>query len=176
MLQHRHLTVKAEFDFSGGHFHPWVELQQSNGSQGTHSYLPTPHSLSFTAVKCLSIFLIYKTARDFEKFSTQAPVLEWHKGAEEEEEDAESSTPVPKILAWCPSDMQGVHPCPSHMETCTGEVSFPSWAGKWLHHLPSDDGEGKQLCINKPWGLWQHQRGASVAFCSGAHTTCSSQE
>lgn len=69
-------SVKAEFYFFGGHLHPWVELQPSNDSQGTQSYPCIPHSLSFTAIKCWSLFIIYKIAKDFERFSAQAPVLE----------------------------------------------------------------------------------------------------
>lgn len=38
-------SVKAEFYFFGGHLQLRVELQQSNDSQSTHSYLCTPQSL-----------------------------------------------------------------------------------------------------------------------------------
>lgn len=116
-------SVKAEVDFFEAHLYSWVELEQSKDSQGTHCYLHILHSLLFTTVNCSSLFIIYKTAGDFERFSAQAPVLEWHKGAEEEEEDAESSASAPKSLSWCPRDVQWVHPCPSHMETCTGEAT-----------------------------------------------------
>lgn len=175
MIQHRYLTLwKLSLTFWGS-FAPLGRITAKQWQPGTHRYLCIPHSLSFTAIKFLSLFIIYKIAKDFEKFSAQAPVLEGHKGAEEEE-DAESSTPLPKSQPWCPSDVQGVHPCPSHMETCSGGASFlPILSGKVTPSShKSDNGEGKQLCINTPRGLWQHQRGASVAFCSVSHTNCSS--
>lgn len=142
-----------------------------------HSYLHISHSLSFTTVKCLSLFIIYKIAGDFERFSAQALVLEWHKGAEEEE-DAESPTPVPKSLPWCPSDAQlgaslpiphgSLHwwsPFPSHPEQASDSIISPVMMEK-----------GSHLCGNTPGGRWHHQRGASVAFCSVSHTNCSSYE
>lgn len=118
-------SVKFEFDFLRGHLHTWVELQSSNDSQGTHSYFPIPHSVLFTAVKCLSLFIIYKIAGDFERFGAQAPVLAWHKGAEEEEEDAESPTLFPKACSNVPVMCRGCIP------------AHPTWKLHWWSHFPS---------------------------------------
>lgn len=135
MIQHRYLTLwKLSLTFWGS-FAPLGRITAKQWQPGTHRYLCIPHSLSFTAIKFLSLFIIYKIAKDFEKFSAQAPVLEGHKGAEEEE-DAESSTLFPKASPGAPVMCRGCIPAhPTWKPALVEPLSFPSWVEKWLHRL-----------------------------------------